>query len=200
MAQRLDRHRPADRGPLARTSRPVREGGDPKTCWCAYWRVRGRTGRDSPREEPQPPARVPSNAGPPPGLVAYRDGRAVGWVSLGPREAFARLGALADPASGSTRCPVWSIVCFVVSRTARGARASPGGSSTPRSTTLGPRRPGRRGVPVDSGGARSSAVNGLYRASCRPSGRMPAGFRVVRRDQFAQATVRRVIVRRDLSS
>jgi ribosomal protein S18 acetylase RimI-like enzyme len=47
------------------------------------------------------------------GLIGYRDGVPVGWVSFAPREDFARLansqimGAVDDQ-------PVWSIICFVV--------------------------------------------------------------------------------------
>lgn len=48
-----------------------------------------------------------------PGLIGYRDGKPVGWVSLGPREDYARLRRSpvmkpVDPV------PVWSLVCFVV--------------------------------------------------------------------------------------
>lgn len=55
-----------------------------------------------------------------PGLVAYRDGRAVGWVSLAPREDYGRLTKAKVLAPVDDK-PVWSIVCFVVARHARGA-------------------------------------------------------------------------------
>jgi GNAT superfamily N-acetyltransferase len=54
-----------------------------------------------------------------PGLVAYRDDRAVGWVSLAPREDYARLTKAKVLAPIDDK-PVWSIVCFVVSKSARG--------------------------------------------------------------------------------
>jgi len=54
-----------------------------------------------------------------PGLVAYRDGEAVGWVSVGPREDYERLLHSKVLAPVDDR-PVWSIVCFVVGRAARG--------------------------------------------------------------------------------
>ena len=54
-----------------------------------------------------------------PGLVGYRDGRAVGWVSLAPREDFGRLEA-SKVLARVDATPFWSIVCFVVSRKARG--------------------------------------------------------------------------------
>ncbi len=54
-----------------------------------------------------------------PGLLGYRDDRVVGWVSLGPREDYRRLASskILAPVDDT---PVWSIVCFVVSRRARG--------------------------------------------------------------------------------
>src|SRR5207253_2008846 len=58
---------------------------------------------------------------PAPGLLAYRDGRAVGWVSLGPRDDFERLRRSKVIPAIDER-PVWSVVCFVVSESARGSR------------------------------------------------------------------------------
>jgi GNAT superfamily N-acetyltransferase len=55
-----------------------------------------------------------------PGLVGYRDGRAVGWVALAPRSEYDRL-ARSKVLKPIDETPVWSIVCFVVSRHARGS-------------------------------------------------------------------------------
>jgi GNAT superfamily N-acetyltransferase len=46
-------------------------------------------------------------------LLGYRDGQPVGWVSLGPRDEYARLARspVMKPVDDK---PVWSIVCFVV--------------------------------------------------------------------------------------
>lgn len=53
-----------------------------------------------------------------PGLVAYREDRAIGWVGLAPRTDYGRLttSKVLRPIDDK---PVWSIVCFVVSRQAR---------------------------------------------------------------------------------
>ena len=68
-----------------------------------------------------------------PGLVGYRDGRAVGWVSLGPREDYERLAYLEGPRAGRRHA---GLVDRLLRRLAR--RARPGRrerrSSTPRST------------------------------------------------------------------
>ena len=55
----------------------------------------------------------------PPGLVAFDGDRAVGWVSLGPRSDFERIVRSRVIPTIDDR-PVWSIVCFAVSATARG--------------------------------------------------------------------------------
>lgn len=50
---------------------------------------------------------------PPPGLIAYRGKVPVGWVSLGPREDFAKL--VKSPVMKAVDAErVWSIICFVV--------------------------------------------------------------------------------------
>jgi GNAT superfamily N-acetyltransferase len=54
-----------------------------------------------------------ASADPPPGLLAYRGRTPVGWVSLGPREDFARLARSPVMKPVDDR-PVWSVICFVV--------------------------------------------------------------------------------------
>jgi GNAT superfamily N-acetyltransferase len=53
-----------------------------------------------------------------PGLIGYEDGRPIGWVSLGPREDFAKLkrSPVMKPVDAKL---VWSIVCFFVDAKAR---------------------------------------------------------------------------------
>jgi GNAT superfamily N-acetyltransferase len=111
-----------------------REGGDPRWCWCQFWRLRSkdfgslkvpqlrerlrtqaRAASDSP---PGEPASADSHASAP-GLVAFDGDRAVGWVSLGPRDDFERIVRSKVIPKIDDR-PVWSIVCFAVSSSARG--------------------------------------------------------------------------------
>jgi GNAT superfamily N-acetyltransferase len=95
------------------------EGGDPKNCWCAFWRVRGGSWKGWTAAKNRPVVESLAANDPAPGLVAYADGRLVGWVSLGPREDFERLERSKVLARIDDR-PVWSIVCFVVSKSVRG--------------------------------------------------------------------------------
>jgi GNAT superfamily N-acetyltransferase len=96
-----------------------REGGDPRWCWCQFWRLRAKDFAASKVPQLRQRLRDLSGASPAPGLVALRGDRAVGWCSLGPREDFERLEhSRTIPRVDDD--PVWSIVCFAVSKTARG--------------------------------------------------------------------------------
>ena len=62
---------------------------------------------------------------PGPRPVAYERRAVVGWVSLGPREDYERLDLLRRSLAPVDDTPVWSIVCFVVSRDGARPAASP---------------------------------------------------------------------------
>jgi len=94
--------------------------GDPRWCWCMYFRVRGRTWSNSSSDANREELRKLAEDGEgddsiAPGLVAYREGSAVGWVSVAPREDYERL-AFSTMLRPIDDRPVWSIVCFVVGR------------------------------------------------------------------------------------
>jgi GNAT superfamily N-acetyltransferase len=89
-----------------------------------YFRVRGRTWSNSTDADNRAElegltATADASGGVAPGLVAYRDGSAVGWVSLAPREDYERL-AFSKLLRPVDERPVWSIVCFVVAGRQRG--------------------------------------------------------------------------------
>src|SRR5207247_1195189 len=54
-----------------------------------------------------------------PGLLAYMDGRPVGWVSVAPREEFGKIGRARSTKPVDDK-PAWSIVCFYIDRHHRG--------------------------------------------------------------------------------
>lgn len=95
------------------------EGGDPKWCSCMYFRRPGTSWSNSTGAANRDGLRKLARSDPAPGLMGYRDGRPVGWVGLAPREDYDRLASSKLLAPVDDR-PVWSIVCFVVSRSARG--------------------------------------------------------------------------------
>lgn len=92
-------------------------------CWCMYYRRSGARG-PLPAGTTQAQAnRVDlkklTDTGSPPGLIGYRGKVPVGWVSLGPREDYAKLkrSPVMKPVDDT---PVWSIICFVVPAEHRG--------------------------------------------------------------------------------
>jgi GNAT superfamily N-acetyltransferase len=95
-------------------------GGDPRWCWCQFWRKPGSNWSNANAEVNRGDLRALLDRGDPtPGLVAIDDdGKAIGWVGLGPRDDFDRL-----PRSRTIpRLPgddVWVINCFVVAKTSR---------------------------------------------------------------------------------
>jgi GNAT superfamily N-acetyltransferase len=91
--------------------------GGPSYCWCTAWRElpgrREHVGNDAKK-------RVMTGlieAGTPVGIIAYSDGRPVGWCSVAPRQTYRRLSRQQDDAEAG----IWSIVCFYVPRALRGS-------------------------------------------------------------------------------
>lgn len=172
------------------------QGGDPKWCWCAYFRLRSvdfSTGSaEANREVLEEATHALANQGRAPGLIAYRDGEAVGWVSLGPRADYERLGHSRILAPLDDR-PVWSIVCFVVARRARRQGIA---NALLDAAVEYARQHGAtllEAYPVDAGGERIPAAN-AYRGTLAMFER--AGFEVVARRRANRASPERPIVRR----
>jgi len=93
--------------------------GDPKGCWCMFYRVRSRDFERLWGEGARAAFREVVADGPPPGLLAYRDGRPVGWCAVAPREAYPRVlnSRVLRPLDDATAC--WAVVCFYVVRDER---------------------------------------------------------------------------------
>jgi ribosomal protein S18 acetylase RimI-like enzyme len=167
-------------------------GGDPKWCWCTSFRARGRDFRNSTPAGNKIELQRMAGDDPAAGLIGYRDGVAIGWVSLGPRESFERLST-SRVLAPVDETPVWSIVCFVVSRYARRqgvARALLDAAiayATAHGATM------LEAYPVQNDGVRLPSAN-TYMGTLRMYER--AGFEVVARRQANAATVVRPIVRR----
>jgi GNAT superfamily N-acetyltransferase len=88
-----------------------------RTCFCMFYR---KTGSDTGVGlENRKAMKALVDRGTVPGLIGYEDGVPVAWVSLGPREDYAKLrrSPVMKPVDGR---PVWSIVCFFVDRSSRG--------------------------------------------------------------------------------
>ncbi|MCO6385824.1 GNAT family N-acetyltransferase [Aliihoeflea sp. 40Bstr573] len=93
-------------------------------CWCVHFRLPPGTRRINDREANKAFMKRRIEDGPPPGLLAFDNGRAVGWMQIGPRadvpewnnkgRASAPLDV--DPADVAA----WAISCFFLRSPARG--------------------------------------------------------------------------------
>jgi GNAT superfamily N-acetyltransferase len=88
-----------------------------RTCFCMFYRKTG-SGTGVGREN-RKAMKALVDKGAMPGLIGYESGVPVAWVSLGPREDYAKLARSPVMKPVDDR-PVWSIVCFFVDRNARG--------------------------------------------------------------------------------
>jgi GNAT superfamily N-acetyltransferase len=156
--------------------------GDCGRCWCMYWRLPRRDFETSLGDQARELFRARVEAGPPPGLLAYRGGEPVGWVQVGPRadvpqwNGARRLTApLPDAPPDDPR--VWGISCFV---TRSGCRRQ-GIATALLAAAIGWAREGGARVleacPVDTEGNRPPAA--LYHGVA--STFRAAGFREVAR-------------------
>jgi GNAT superfamily N-acetyltransferase len=93
--------------------------GDPKGCWCMFYRVRSRDFERLWGKGARAAFREVVDESPPPGLLAYRDGVPVGWCAVAPREAYPRVlnSRVLRPEDDAPVC--WAIVCFYVLRSER---------------------------------------------------------------------------------
>ncbi|RVB28803.1 GNAT family N-acetyltransferase, partial [Mesorhizobium sp. M7A.F.Ca.CA.004.05.1.1] len=85
-------------------------------CWCTHFRLAPAVRRESSRERNKDHIKARIEAGPPPGLLAFEDGQAVGWMQIGPRADVpewnnqGRGSAPVDPADAADPA-VWAISC-----------------------------------------------------------------------------------------
>ncbi|MDP8929111.1 MAG: GNAT family N-acetyltransferase [Actinomycetota bacterium] len=158
-------------------------------CWCMWWRQTAREFEQNAGEANREALRALVDSGRVPGLLAYHDGRAVGWVSVAPRGEFGRLER--SPTLGRVdETPVWSVVCFYV---ARDERRGGVGSALLRAAADHVSTHGGRcveGYPVDVGDGRSRAGD-IFTGVL--STFLEAGFQEV-----ARRSPKRPIVRLDL--
>lgn len=87
--------------------------GNPNYCWCMRWRLKSAEFKqlDAAGRRSRLEALVKQNT--PIGVLAYLDGKPVGWCSIAPRESY----TLLENSTTLKRIddlPVWSVVCFFI--------------------------------------------------------------------------------------
>lgn len=99
-------------------------GGDGHGCQCIWPVVSRKEWNATTFEQRQGMLHDEIESGPPPGLIAYVDGEAAGWIRVGPRTVQTRIlrtraivAATHEPLEDSS---VWAVTCFVVRREHRG--------------------------------------------------------------------------------
>jgi GNAT superfamily N-acetyltransferase len=136
-------------------------------CWCTWWRQTGgefdRGIRNQGAGNRALLERL-TQENRQPGLMAYRDGRPVGWISVAPRPDYGR--AIRSPSIGpGRRSPeasddgVWSVVCFWMPRAERGKGIA---MALLRAAVDHARAGGARvleGYPIDTAGERRPQPN-----------------------------------------
>lgn len=175
------------------------QGGDPRWCWCSWYRLRSTDFRSatpaSNRAVLKRAVTTTGSEGRAPGLVAYIGQEAVGWVSLGPRDDYERLrhSRVLAPVDDQ---PVWSIICFVVGRKSRGQGiatalldAAMAYAAEHGATLL-------EAYPADTDGGRIPAAQ-AFKGTVSMFER--AGFEVVDRRRANRSSPVRPIVRRSLA-
>lgn len=92
-------------------------------CWCQVWRGSRAEFVANKGEGNRHALKQLVEGGPPPGVLAYQAGRAIGWCAVAPRLAYAALARSRTLAPVDDE-PVWSITCLYVAKAARGRGVS----------------------------------------------------------------------------
>jgi len=84
-------------------------------CWCMYWKLPRAEFAKLKGEGNRRAFRKIVKAGSVPGILAYADGKPVGWCAVEPRAEYPVLARSRVLAPLDDR-PVWSVTCFYVAR------------------------------------------------------------------------------------
>lgn len=140
-------------------------GGDGASCQCIWPMLSNKDWNETTTPQRTEMFRDEIAQGPPPGLIAYVDGEAAGWIRIGPRIRQERIPRTRMIAAASTEPlddeSVWAVTCFVVRREHRGSGIN---LALLRAGVEYARSSGARvieGYPVDTGGERKR-TNDLF--------------------------------------
>lgn len=171
-----------------------RGGPDTRFCWCIFWRVRSKDFSDATPAANRQRLRALVEQGPPPGLVALEEDRAIGWVGLAPRPEYQRIehSRVIPRVEG----PVpWSVSCFVVSRDARGRGIADALLTAAVAHARAAGAAAVEGYPIDpAGGGRVRDTSAYVGTRAMFEG---AGFRIAAQTTSVSGGAPRVVARLD---
>lgn len=171
--------------------------GDPARCWCQWFFVGAEIAKGAVAEANRAALRAQVESGPPPGVLAYRDGEPAGWCAVAPRPGYGRLHRgqflRGTPAGELADTSVWSVTCFVVPVPSRrqGVAAALLGGAVAYARDHGACE--IEGYPVDVDVTGTTAAAQLYQGPL--SVFLRAGFREVGRPRPARPVVRLAVGR-----
>ena len=165
-------------------------------CWCTWWRQKGSDftlGIEDHGAGNRALMEAIVAGGGEPGMVAYRDGEPVGWISVAPRPQFGRVlrsPVLRPPPEDADDERTWAIVCFWMPRRQRGHGVATAllDAAVVRARERGARQV--EGYPIDTAGGRRPAA-GIFTGTLEMF--LRAGFHEVERRRGDQVIVRRTI-------
>ena len=91
------------------------ERGASGGCWCMWWRLKRFEFENNKGKRNKEAMKNIVNSGEIPGLLAYSNGKTVGWCSIAPREQYPSLER-SRVLKRIDDTPVWSIVCFFIDK------------------------------------------------------------------------------------
>ena len=110
---------PVDAARWQDVERLFRGPGDPRSCWCAWWRLPASEYGRSPVADRRALMADRATRTPAPGLIAYADGVPAGWVALAPRGEYPRIPrSTVITYEDVPGC--WAVTCFYVHPDHRG--------------------------------------------------------------------------------
>ena len=167
--------------------------GDPRGCWCMFWRVRDREFEELWGSGARAAFHEVVDQGPPPGLLAYRGGAPVGWCAVAPRESYPRIlrSRSIGPLEDAPAC--WAVVCFYVVRGERRGGVAAALLDAAVDFAGGHGATSVEGYPKDTGGARKGA-NELFVGSMAMF--QEAGFEEAARNSPQRPVMRRAVAQR----
>jgi GNAT superfamily N-acetyltransferase len=139
------------------------ERGASSGCWCMWWRVSARDWEANAGNGNRSVFRRIVDTGPPPGLLAYDGGVAVGWVAVAPRVHYPRLDR-SPKLKPVDDVPTWAVTCFYIDRKYRGSGVGGALLAAAVQHALASGATAIEGYPIDRDGGRvanASAFTGV---------------------------------------